>query len=144
MQTIISDTLLLEKARQDIVADIRQRYTRIAQVFVEGMRADSQLHLYGRVYNELIDAKDAELMEGISMAELLRRSQQKTSKDIRQSDLTQSLERIEKLQAARRITPLLVSYSKSLRKLFLNDREFLFYRQYSGDDTSSLKVEFED
>lgn len=143
-QTVISDTQLLKNAHEDIVSDIRQRYARIAQVFVEGMRADSQLHLYGRIYNELLDASDAELMEGIGFADLLKRMQGRTGKEIRQSDLTQSLDRIEKLQAARKITPLLVSYSKSLRKLFLNDREFLFYRRYSGDDTNNLKVDFND
>jgi hypothetical protein len=143
---VISDIDFLHRARGQVVSDIRQRYSRIAGVFVEGMRADSVLHLYGRLYNELIDAGDNELTNGISLKELLERIQAHAAGEvgIRQSDLTQCLERIERLQAGRDITPLLVSYSKSLKMLFLNDREFLFYRQYSGDDLSDLKVSFVD
>lgn len=142
---VISDIELLKKARAAIVTDIRQRYLRITDVFVEGMRADSVLHLYARIYNELIDATDDELINGIGLTPLLERIQSNAASDliIRQSDLTQCLERIERLQANRSITPLLVSFSKSLRKLFLNDREFLFYRKYSGDNPHDLKVDFE-
>ena len=141
-KVVISNIDFLQKARTQIVSDIRQRYIRIAGVFVEGMRADSVLHLYARVYNELIDANNKELINGLSLTELLERVQKNAPAAvvIRQSDLTQSLERVERLQASRSITPLLVSYSRSVKKLFLNDREFLFYRKYSGDDSSELKV----
>ncbi|MEY4723248.1 MAG: hypothetical protein RLZZ324_761, partial [Candidatus Parcubacteria bacterium] len=140
---IISDIELLKSARKQIVNDIRQRYTRIAGVFKDGMREGAELHLYGRIYNELIEAPETELISGVPLPSLLERIQRNSTQMIRQSDLTQSLERIEKLQARRSITPLLVSYSTSLRQLFLNDREFLFYRKYSGDDLTDLKVSFE-
>lgn len=142
---IISDIELLKSARGKIVQDIRQRYVRIADVFREGLRAGSELLLYARIYNELIEASDEELIRGLSRADLFNRVQKNntSAKDIRKADLTQVLDRIERLQAERNITPLLVSYSRDLQKLFLNDREFLFYRKYSGDDESHLKLEFE-
>ena len=137
-KTIIADTDFLKKAEAQMVSDIRQRYTRIAEVFQEGLRTDSVLHVYARIYNELIDASDNELLQGIPVATILERMQRYAA--IRQSDLTQCLERIERLQAQRAITPLLVSYSKSVRKVFLNDREFLFYRKYSGDNPDDIKI----
>ena len=141
----LSDIDLLKTAREKIVQDIRQRYVKIAEVFHEGLRAGSELLLYARIYNELIDAGDEELIGGISRSELFKRmlAHNTSAKDIRQTDLTQILDRIERLQAERGITPLLVSYSRDLERLFLNDREFLFYRKYSGDDKNSLKLELE-
>ncbi|MCH8987142.1 hypothetical protein IIA94_03195 [Patescibacteria group bacterium] len=144
-KTLLSDIELLNTSRKKIVQDIRQRYIKIAEVFREGLRAGSELLLYARIYNELIDANDNELINGIARPELLRRMQKHNmgQKEIRQADLTQILDRIERLQAERGITPLLVSYSRDLQKLFLNDREFLFYRAFSGDDKSHLKLDLE-
>lgn len=140
---ILSNIESLKNARKKIVQDIRQRYTRIAEVFREGLRAGAELLLYARIYNELIEASDTELINGIPRSELLIRMQKHNEggKEIRQADLTQVLDRIERLQTERGITPLLASYSKDLQKLFLNDREFLFYRKYSGDDKNNLKLE---
>ncbi len=140
-KVVLSDIDMLARARAKIVSDVRQRYTKIAEVFKEGMRTNSILHLYARIYNVLIDAEEAELIAGISRSDLLTRIQQNSPDEIRQSDLTSALEKIERLQSSREITPLLVSYSKDQKKLFLNDREFLFYRKYSGDDIDELKVD---
>lgn len=139
---IIADIDLLSKARAQLVNDIRQRYTRIAEAFKEGMRADAELQLYTRIYNELVDSSDDELINGISSQSLLKRIQLRAGDGlgIRQSDLTSALDRVERLQARKGVTPLLVSYSKDLRKLFLNDREFMFYRKYSGDNLEDLKI----
>lgn len=140
--TILSDIALLLNARTVLVNDIRQRYTGIAEVFKEGMRTDAELQLYARIYNELVDASDPELISGIPYHLLLERIQLKAGPDItiRQSDLSSALDRVERLQSRKRVTPLLVSYSKSVRKLFLNDREFMFYRKYGGDNPEDLKL----
>ncbi|MBI4093257.1 MAG: hypothetical protein HY420_05020 [Candidatus Kerfeldbacteria bacterium] len=139
---IISDIELLNRARTQLVNEIRQRYTGITEVFKEGMRADAELQLYTRIYNELVDASELELINGISYHSLLERIRSKAGSGvtIRQSDLTSALDRVERLQAKKRVTPLLVSYSKNVRKLFLNDREFMFYRKYSGDNPEDLKI----
>lgn len=141
----ISDIDLLKTARTQLVNDIRQRYTRIAEVFKASMRSDAVLLLYARIYNELLDATDEELIQGIEYSTLFDRIQKNAGRiTIRQSDLTSALDKVERLQARKEVTPLLVSYSKSLRKLFLNDREFIFYRRYSGDDIDDLKISTED
>lgn len=141
----ISDIELLKKAREQLVNDIRPRYTRIAEVFKDSMRSDAMLLLYARIYNELLDASDDELTKGISYTILLERIKKNAlPKDIRQSDLTSALDKVERLQGKKGVTPLLISYSKNLRKLFLNDREFMFYRKFSGDNVSSLKINTEE
>lgn len=141
----ISDIDLLKRTRTQLVSDIRQRYTSIAEVFKASMRSDAVLLLYARIYNELVNASDDELIQGITYSILFDRIQKNAGNvKIRQSDLTSALDKVERLQARKGVTPLLVSYSKSLRKLFLNDREFMFYRKYSGDNISDLKIDTED
>lgn len=141
----ISDMALLRTARGQLVSDIRQRYNRITEVFRDGMRSDAVLVLYARIYNALLDTPDEELISGISYDDLLRRIQGETGGDkVRTSDLTSALDKVERLQARKGVTPLLVSYSKDLRKLFLNDREFMFYRRYSGDDINDLKISLDE
>jgi hypothetical protein len=141
----ISDIELFKKARAHLISDVRQRYTRIAEVFKASMRSDAILLLYARIYNELVDASDSELIQGIEYTTLFSRIQQNTGGiTIRQSDLTSALDKVELLQARKGVTPLLVSYSKDLRKLFLNDREFMFYRKYSGDDGEDLKINIDE
>ena len=141
----ISDIDFLKKATAQLVSDIRQRYTRIAEVFKASMRSDAVLLLYARIYNELVDADDDELISGIAYSTLFERIQKNAGAiTIRQSDLTSALDKVERLQARKGVTPLLVSYSKSLRKLFLNDREFMFYRKYSGDNIDDLKISTEE
>jgi hypothetical protein len=75
---------------------------------------------------------ERDLLVGIPAEKLLVAINQ-ISPSIRKSDLTSALEKIERLQAARGITPLLTSYNRSLKLLSLTDREFLFYRRYSGE-----------
>jgi|WetSurMetagenome_2_1015567.scaffolds.fasta_scaffold20326_3 hypothetical protein len=142
---IISDIELLKKARRKLVTDIRQRYSRITEVFKDGMRSDAVLLLYARIYNALLDSTDEELISGISYESLFERIQKEAGRiTVRQSDLTSALDKVERLQARKGVTPLLVSYSKDLRKLFLNDREFMFYRKFSGDNISDLKISIDD
>jgi hypothetical protein len=143
-KVVISDIDILKKSRAHLINDIRQRYTRIGEVFQENMRSDAILLLYARIYNELLDATDQELINGIPYATLLERIQKNSGdKTIRPGDLTSALDNVEKHQAKKQVTPLLVSYSKGVKKLFLNDREFMFYRKYSGDNVEDLKVSTE-
>ncbi len=142
---VISDIELLKTARSQLVSDIRQRYNRITEVFRDGMRSDAVLLLYARIYNALLEAADIELISGISYDDLFNRIQKDASNvTVRTSDLTSALDKVERLQARKGVTPLLVSYSKDLRKLFLNDREFMFYRKYSGDNIKDLKISLDE
>jgi hypothetical protein len=76
------------------------------------------------------DASDDELIEGMDSAELLTRVQGYGSGQIRASDLTQALDRIDRLQVEINVTPPVLSYNRSSRKLTLADRAFLFFRRH--------------
>ena len=64
--------------------------------------------------------------------ELLNRihSQEGGGDKIRQSDLTQALDRVAQLQSKLNIRPPVLTYEPHRRRLFLADRSFLFYRKY--------------
>jgi hypothetical protein len=72
------------------------------------------------------------MTEGIDSAALLSRIGDHGGDAIRLSDLTQALERIDRLQVKIDVRPPVLSYSKASRKLFLADRAFLFFRR-NGD-----------
>ena len=78
------------------------------------------------------DATDQELTEGIDSAALLSLITDHGGKLKRLSDVTQALDRIDRLQVKIDVRPPVLTYSKASRKLFLADRAFLFYRR-NGD-----------
>jgi len=130
--SVIDNMELLELARKKIVSDISQRYTKIKEVFERGFKSNTELKVYYHIFRFLTEAKDEDLINGIHQTEVLRRIQKYSSKEIRPGDLTSALDKIERLQSSRKITPLLMSYNKSLREISLTDREFLFYRKYGN------------
>ena len=72
-------------------------------------------------------------MAGIDSSALLQRIlAQDGSPGIGQSDLTQALERIDRLQVKMAVSPLVLTYTKSSRKLSLADRAFLFFRRHGA------------
>jgi len=127
-----------DDAVKQVISDIGQRYTRICEVFVKGFRTDTKLRIYYKIFRLLTKAAEQNLIIGLPSSFLLKNIQSLGDEEIRQADLTQCLDRIERLQSSRQITPLLVSYNKNLRLLALMDREFLFYRKYSGVNWDEL------
>ena len=130
--TVIDNIESLESAREKIVSDISQRYTKIKEVFERGFKTSTELKVYYQIFKFLIEAKDEDLINGIHQAEVLKHIQTYSHKEIRPGDLTSALDKIERLQSSKKITPLLMSYNKSLREISLTDREFLFYRKYGN------------
>jgi hypothetical protein len=78
-----------------------------------------------------MEASDAELMNGVHYNMLLDRVQ-KYNPRVRQSDLTAALQRLNRLQEDRSISPLILSYNPKSRLVQLVDRELLFYRKYGN------------
>ncbi|MDW7774871.1 MAG: hypothetical protein SCH39_00875 [Methanosarcinales archaeon] len=129
---VIDNIKSLELAREKIVSDISQRYTKIKEVFERGFKTSTELKVYYQIFKFLIEAKDEDLIKGIHQKEVLKHIQTYSHKEIRPGDLTSALDKIERLQSSKKITPLLMSYNKSLREISLTDREFLFYRKYGN------------
>lgn len=124
----------LETAKQAVAEQMQGRFQTFAENFVRGMRRLSRgLEVYRHLLQAASDASDQELMVGIDSNVLLQRILvQAGGEGIRQSDLTQALERIDRLQAKIAVKPLVLTYSKSSRKLSLADRAFLFFRRHGS------------
>ncbi|MBN2095203.1 MAG: hypothetical protein JW727_04090 [Candidatus Aenigmarchaeota archaeon] len=139
-QILIPDEML-QSAITQVIADIGQRYTRICEVFVKGFRSDTKLRIYYKIFRVLTKIDERYLINGTPYDMLLKMVQEESTEEVRPSDLTQCLDRIERLQATRQITPLLVSYNKNLKLLALMDREFLFFRKHGSVDWEELVPE---
>lgn len=88
--------------------------------------------VYKHLLRACTDASDDELLNGIDSGDLLGRIQEDGGDSIRQSDLTQALDRIAQLQAKLDIRPPVLTYEAQRRRVFLADRAFLFYRKYGA------------
>jgi hypothetical protein len=122
----------LAKARQTVSEKMRARYDAFADDFVRGMKRMTEgLEVYKHMLRAFTKSDSAELLDGIDSRELLSRIQEDAPEaTIRQSDLTQALDRVDRLQAKIGVSPLVLTYNRDRRRLFLADRSFLFYRQY--------------
>jgi hypothetical protein len=78
------------------------------------------------VYKHLLRAFTArpsdELLNGVDSRELLQHIQEQPGGTIRQSDLTQALDRIDRLQVKIGVRPQVLTYNRDRRRLFLADR----------------------
>lgn len=123
---------ILAKTISDVIIDIRQRYVKILDVFQRGFE-QTTLEVYFNIFKAISVIEQDELIHGISQSQLLNKVKEFQPK-IRLSDLTAALNRIERLQSSRGITPFLLTYNENLREVHLVDREFLFYNTYGKPD----------
>jgi len=125
----------LDTARADICREEQQRYRKFSEAVVKGYKGydESELKVYERIVRVCIDATDEELKHGLGSDALLKRVQAMEGR-IRQSDLSAALNRLDQLQADRKISPLVLTYNVQERKVFLVDRELLFFRRYGNPD----------
>ncbi len=139
----------LSKARETVSDRMRARYDAFADDFVRGMkRMKEGLEVYKHMLRSFTSSKNEELLEGIDSKDLLSRIQEADPEaTIRQSDLTQALDRVDRLQSKIGVHPQVLTYNRDRRRLFLADRSFLFYRQYGSprwpwerDETLDLAI----
>jgi hypothetical protein len=129
----INDETILNNSRQEICNEERQRYRKLSDAIARGFKGyeESGLKVYERILRVCIEAPDDELKTGLSRDVLLKRVQ-KYEPGIRLSDLSAALNKIDKLQADRDISPLMLTYNSSNRRILLVDRELLFFRKYGN------------
>ncbi|AFY74418.1 hypothetical protein Syn7502_02434 [Synechococcus sp. PCC 7502] len=127
----------LTKARTSICSEEAVRYQLFDDVVSRGLRdsGESELKVYQRIVRVCVEASSQDLRDGISRADLLTRVQAYEPR-VRLSDLSAALNKIDKLQAVRSISPLILSYNPNTQKIQLVDREFLFYRKYANPSWS--------
>ncbi len=126
----------LDAARVAVSERMTARYDAFADDFVRGMKRMKQgLAVYKHLLRAFTASKTEDLIEGIDSSDLLERIQgSHPDPPIRGSDLTQALDRVDRLQAKIGVQPPVLTYNNDRRRLFLADRSFLFYRQH-GDPT---------
>lgn len=131
---VISKGESFDVATSQVAQQMQGRFQSFADNFVRGMRRLNEgLEVYRHLLQEATVADDGELINGLDSAVLLRRiGEHPSGAGIRQSDLTQALIRIDRLQVRINVNPLVLTYGRSSRALYLADRSFLFYRKH-GD-----------
>jgi len=124
----------LTNARATVAQKMRARYDAFADDFVRGMKRMTEgLEVYKHMLRAFTKSANEDLLAGIDSRELLRRIEEDGPKaTIRQSDLTQALDRVDRLQAKIGVAPIVLTYNRDRRRLFLADRSFLFYRKYGS------------
>jgi hypothetical protein len=129
---IIGASGQLEKARSSVSMSMKARYDAFADNFVRGMKRMTEgLEVYKHMLRAFTAGTPDELIDGIDSRDLLKRIQEANpDAKIRQSDLTQALDRVDRLQAKIEIRPQVLTYNRDRRRLFLADRSFLFYRKF--------------
>ncbi len=121
----------MDRARERVASGMKGRFSAFADNFVRGMRRMPEgLEVYRHLLQTVTEAEDESLLVGIDSAELLGQIGEHGDSAIRPSDLTQALDRIDRLQVKISISPPVLTYNKDSRKVFVGDRSFLFYRKY--------------
>jgi hypothetical protein len=137
LKRVVKDRAALEKCRDAICGEESVRYRLFDDVISRGLRdsGNSELKVYQRIVRVCVEATNQDLRDGVSRSDLLSRIQVYEPR-VRLSDLSAALNKIDRLQADRSISPIVLSYNSKTQKIQLVDREFLFYRKYGNPSWS--------
>jgi len=125
----IGDADSLARTRTFICRAEKQRYRQFSDAVTRGFKEyeESELKVYEHIVRVCVEASDQELRQGIPKDVLLRRMKEHQPR-VRMSDLSAALNKIDRLQSEREISPLVLTFSG--RSVSLVDRELLFFRRY--------------
>ncbi len=137
----VEDSDALTRCRNSICEEESVRYRLFDDVVSRGFQdsGTSELKVYQRIVRVCVEASSQDLRDGINKAELLKRIQVDEPR-VRGSDLSNALNKIDRLQANRSISPLIISYNPNTQNIQLIDRELLFYRKYANPSWSWKEV----
>lgn len=121
----------LTAARSAVADEMSGRFDTFASNFVGGMRRMPEgLVVYLHLLRAITASDDEKLVgQGVDSRDLLSSID---NDGIRLSDLTQALERIDRLQVKIEISPPVLTYHRPGKRVQLVDRSFLFYRRYGA------------
>ncbi|WP_210506254.1 hypothetical protein [Naasia sp. SYSU D00057] len=121
----------LTQARAEVADQMRGRFETFASNFVGGMRRMREgLVVYRHLLRAYTSLPDEQLLSrGVESREVLTAI---GDSGIRASDLTQALERVDRLQVKIKIRPPVLTYHRAGKRVQLIDRSFLFFRKYGG------------
>lgn len=126
----IGDDKTLAQTRTDICRQQAARYKQFSDAVTRGFKqSEAGLRVYEFVVRVCLESNDVELINGIPKDIVLRRVQLHMP-HIRMSDLSGALNRLDRLQTERNVSPLVFTFAAG--KIMLVDRELLFFRTY-GD-----------
>lgn len=128
---VIDGNSKLNAARSAVADEMSGRFDTFASNFVGGMRRMSEgLVVYLHLLRAITASDDESLLgQGVDSRALLSSID---NEGIRLSDLTQALERIDRLQVKIEISPPVLTYHRPGKRVQLVDRSFLFYRKYGA------------
>ena len=129
-QTLASQAAL-DACRREICSEEAARYRQFGDALSRGFKTneESELKVYQNIARSAIEATDAELRNGLHYDILFDKVSHHNDR-VRRSDLTAALQRLNRLQQDRQVSPLVFSYNEKTRYLHLVDRELLFFRKY--------------
>lgn len=129
----LEDMGLLVQARKAICNEAAERYRRFGWAVPEGFTSSTgpMKKVYMYIIQACVEASDAELLGGMSQAQLIERIQLMNSR-VTQRSIRAALTRVDKLQSDKDIYPVILTYNDVNRVMTLADRELLFYRKYGG------------
>ncbi|XVU20792.1 hypothetical protein ACQPZJ_26345 [Actinoplanes sp. CA-054009] len=134
----------LDRARSAVADSMQGRFDSFLDSFVRGMRRlNHGLEVYRYVLWAVSEADDADLQDGLEQPELLARINDVAPAPIRSADLTQALQRIDRLQSKINLKPGVLMYNRRTKRLFVVDKSFLFYRRYGRPDWPWLESGFD-
>jgi hypothetical protein len=133
MAQTLADKSALDQARVSICGEEAVRYRQFGEALTHGFKAseESELKVYMNIARCAVEASDHELRNGIHYNTVFDRVSSMNSR-IRRSDLTAALQRLNRLQQDRKVSPLVLSYNDATKELQLVDRELLFYRKHGN------------
>jgi hypothetical protein len=123
----------LDRCRVEICAEEASRYRQFADALARGFKSseESELKVYQNIARVCIEASDHDLRNGLHYDTMYERTHMLNER-VRRSDLTAALQRLNRLQQDRQVSPLVLSYNEKSRYVQLVDRELLFYRKYGN------------
>lgn len=127
-QQILLDCSKLEEFIDQVVSQHSGRYSKFITTLVEGFQP-TELEMYKWILYTLIVSDEEELENGLRRSDIndIILSKHPRGNDLNPGNLTQALTSIASLQVRSGITPIIIDYDSSTRKINVVDKGFIIW-----------------